>query len=167
MEDRLSRQKITADVIATFLSCVISLRLVDRLEMMSLLANAAAGTAAAQLLKRIAPGGEAWDVLVQCGLIYANKEAGPLMSAITSVWSAPIAFVSRTLSSTLLDHALLHEGEHHVYPSKVPDFPNVDAADVPIVDAADQQEGPSTVTGMGDGATFRDPLSPSGPSEEH
>jgi hypothetical protein len=112
MENRLARQKITADIIATFLSCVISLRLVDRLEVMSLLANATAGTAAAQILKRIAPGGEAWDVLVQCGLIYLNKDAGPLMSAFTSVWSAPIAFVSKTLSSTLLDHAMPEE--HHV-----------------------------------------------------
>lgn len=119
-EDRLARQKIIADLFATFLSCVISLRLVDRLEVISLLANAAAGTAAAQLLKRIAPGGEAWDVLVQCGLIYVNMDAGPVMSAITSVWSAPIAFVSKTLSSTLLDHALL-EGEHHIH---APGFPS-------------------------------------------
>ena len=91
-----------ADTMAALLSGMITLRLVDRLEFVPLVLNAAAGTALASSVKYFT-GKDDWvDVLVQCGLIYANYDGGPAAAAALTVWSAPIAYISKVFGQAVV-----------------------------------------------------------------
>lgn len=96
---------IVADTMATFLSTLISLRLMDRLTVVPLIGYALAGTSLTAGLKHLFGQDDFIDVSMQSALVYWNHDGAASGAALKTVWAAPVCYVSKVFS-----HAFVRAG---------------------------------------------------------
>jgi hypothetical protein len=118
LQEEMSRDSVHSyveDSVATFVATLTSLRLIDGLELAPLVASAVGGTVVASSLKYFF-GKDDWiDVAVQSGLIYANYDGSPAAASLLTLWSVPIAYVSKVLAGTFVS-AGIGRGAGHESP---------------------------------------------------
>ena len=78
----------------------------DRLTLLPLVANAAAGTSLAAGFKHFFGKDDWFDVAVQSGLIYMNHDGGPASAAMLTLWSAPVCYIGKVFSQAFVSAGL-------------------------------------------------------------